>query len=73
MTRVREWRPARIGMVWVGALAASVVLYFALGAVVLVRGPLPGPTFLAVALAPLIVAAWLTWTWFAAKVKRGRP
>lgn len=72
MTRVREWRPARLGMLRVGALAASVVLYFALGAVVLVRGSLPGPAFLAVALAPLIAAAWLTWLSFAVKAKRGR-
>jgi hypothetical protein len=72
MTRVREWRPAQLVMLWVGALAASVMLYFALGAVVLMRGPLPGPTFIAVAVAPLIVAAWLTWTWFATKEKQGR-
>jgi hypothetical protein len=72
MTRVREWRPARIGMLWIGALTTSGVLYVALGAVVLMRGPLPGPTFLVVALAPLMVAAWLTWTWLAAKGRRGR-
>ena len=70
MTPVREWRPAQFVMLWGAALTASVVLYFALGAFVLIRGPLPGPTFLAVALAPLIVAAWLTF--FAAKAKRGR-
>jgi hypothetical protein len=72
MTRVHEWRPARLVVLWLAALATSVVLYFALGALVLVHGPLPGPTFLAVALAPLVAAAWLTWTWFAAKGKRRR-
>ena len=70
MMRGRQWRPARLVMLWAGALAASVVFYFVLGAFVLVRGPLPGPTFLVLTLSPLIVAGLVTWTWLAAKAKR---
>ena len=71
----RSRRPTSLLVVWVAAAVASVVVYVALGAIFLVRGlsgansgRLAGAGFLAAVLAPLIVAARLTW----ARHKRGR-
>ncbi len=86
MSSVRDWRPARLVLLWVGAVVLSVVLYLAIGAFFLIKGlsepgassarsgdgPLATIAFLAVVFAPLAAVAGLTGIWLSVRKRGGR-